>query len=167
MKKYAILFLVLLMALATASVAYADAMVPGEPYNRPHRPAPRPVEVVPLSSEENAGEPALSIRILLPDPGSYEYKLYDREAEEVVQTGSNKNQGPNACEYEALFAYPAPAEGQASRYVLTVDFSMYRLTETSFGPKRRGTPEATQIVRYIRIEGTDEGPKVRVSESDE
>ena len=169
MKKLATFFLVLLLMMATASVASADILDPGG--GRPPRPqpppvpAPRPPQVEVTAHREGTmtdGRNVLRLRFTLPDPGTYSYTIYERETLEPVKTGEGQNTSEKSLAFETRFAYPPIPGGEVARYILEVDFSLYPWEDTPFGRKRRTEPEVTEIARLIVVQDACDGPTVSV-----
>ena len=172
MRKFASFFLVLLLLLATASVASADLLDPyGRRPQRPRQPpepvveSPRTPQVEVTAHREGTmtdGRNKLLLRFTLPDPGTYSYTIYEKETLEAVKTGEGENTSGKSMAFGASFFYPPIPGGEVARYILEADFSLYPWENTPFGRKRRTEPQETQIVRLLIVQDTCDGPTVSV-----
>ena len=171
MKFLVTFFSVLLACMTVFGTAHADVIDPGNPYRKPNR----PIKPVPVTRVYRMREPKFTLtkvedkkdvyflQVILPGPCEWEYSVYAEKegtTQRVAGGGrfcvqSLKKESDNR---QILFQLP---EGKETvKFLMGVEFTLYRFQETRYGPKVYGTDLRTESVEGVYELETVDGKQI-------
>ena len=164
------LFTVILSLFTFFGTAHADVIDPGNPYRKPNRPVkPVPVTRVyrmrnpnfTLTKVEDKKEVYL-LQVTLPGPCEWEYSIY-AEKEGTTQVVSRERFFVQDLKTESdsrqvLFQLPEGKE--TGKFMMGLEFTLYRFQETRYGPKVCGTDLRTEAVDHVYELDTVDGKQI-------
>ena len=171
MKFLVTFFSVLLACMTVFGTAHADVIDPGDPYRKPNR----PVKPVPVTRVFRMREPGFTLtkvedkkdvyllQVTLPGPCEWEYSVYaEKEGTTQKVAGGErffvqdlKKESDNR---EIIFQLP---EGKETvKFLMGVEFTLYRFQETRYGPKVYNTDLRTEAVEHVYELQTVDGKQI-------
>ena len=164
------LFTVVLSLFTFFSTAHADVIDPGNPYHKPPRP---PVKPIPVTRVYKMREPNFTLmkiedkentyllQAMLPGPCEWEYKVYAEDNADPVARGGKFAVPELQKESDSQEIVIQLPEGKdKARFLVGVEFTLYRFQETRFGPKVYETDSRTQAVENVYELDTVDGKRV-------
>ena len=160
MKLLVTFFSVLLACMTVFGTAHADVIDPGNPYRKPNR----PVKPVPVTRVFRMRAPDFTLtkieeeknmyllQVTLPGPCEWSFHAF------VEKDGTTKEvdrEGPYSVpdlkqESDSREVFLMLPEGKdKAKFLLGVEFTLYRFQETTYGPKVYDTDNKTKVVEYM------------------
>lgn len=171
MKLLVTFFSVLLACMTVFGTAHADVIDPGNPYrkpNRPEKPVPatrvykmRAPDFTLTKIEEEKNMYLLKATL----PGPCEWSFYVYEENDGI-TKEVDNEGPYSVpdlkqETDSREVFLMLPEGkERAKFRVVVEFTLFRLQQTAFGPKVYGTDNKTHAVQNVYEMETVDGKQV-------
>ena len=154
------LLTVVLSLLSFFPTVHADVIDPGNPYRKPPRPQPNPVTRVYRMCEPDftltkveGKDRVFRLQVTLPGPCEWGYKVYVEEEgttdlKLLEKAGwfsvSDVKQESDSRE----FLIPLPKKENV-KFLMAVEFRMYRFVETRYGPKVYGADERIETLDRV------------------
>ncbi len=171
MKLLVTFFSVLLTCMTVFGTAHADVIDPGNPYRKPNR----PIKPVPVTRVYRMRAPDFTLtkieeeknmyllKVTLPGPCEWKARAF------VELDGTTKevdNQGPYSVpdlkqETDSREVFLMLPEGkERAKFLVAVEFTLYRFQETTYGPKVYDTDIKTHAVQHVYEMETVDGKQI-------
>jgi hypothetical protein len=150
--------------------AHADVIDPGNPYRKPNR----PVKPVPVTRVYRMRDPNFTLtkveykkdvyllQVTLPGPCEWEYSIYAEKEGTTQVVGRERffvqDLKTESDSRQVLFQLPEGKE--TGKFMMGLEFTLYRFQETRYGPKVCGTDLRTEAVDHVYELETVDGKKI-------
>ena len=164
------LFTVILSLFTFFGTAHADVIDPGNPYRKPNR----PVKPVPVTRVYRMRDPNFTLtkvedkkdvyllQVTLPGPCEWEYSIYAEKEGTTQVVGRERffvqDLKTESDSRQILFQFPEGKE--TGKFMMGLEFTLYRFQETRYGPKVCGTDLRTEAVDHVYELDTVDGKQI-------
>ena len=164
------LFTVILSLFTFFGTAHADVIDPGNPYRKPNR----PVKPVPVTRVYRMRDPNFTLtkvedkkdvyllQVTLPGPCEWEYSIYAEKEGTTQVVGRERffvqDLKTESDSRQILFQFPEGKE--TGKFMMGLEFTLYRFQETRYGPKVCGTDLRTEAVDHVYELETVDGKQI-------
>jgi hypothetical protein len=164
------LFTVILTLFTFFGTAHADVIDPGNPYRKPNR----PIKPVPVTRAYRMRDPGFTLtkvedkkdvyllRVTLPGPCEWEYSVY-AEKEGTMQVVGRERFFVQDLKTESesrQILFQLPEEKETVKFLMGLEFTLYRFEETRYGPKVCGTDLRSEAVDHVYELQTVDGRQI-------
>ena len=170
--KLSVTFFSLLLACMTGfGTAHADVIDPGNPYRKPNP----PVKPVPVTRVFRMREPGFTLtkvedkkdtyllQVTIPGPCEWEYSVYaEKEGTTQKVAGGEKilvQDLKKESDSRQIF-FQLPEGKETVKFLMGLEFTLYRFQETRYGPKVSGTDLRTEAVEHVYELETVDGKQI-------
>ena len=164
------LFTVILSLFTFFGTAHADVIDPGNPYRKPNR----PVKPVPVTRVYRMRDPNFTLtkvedkkdvyllQVTLPGPCEWEYSIYAEKEGTTQVVGRERffvqDLKTESDSRQILFQFPEGKE--TGKFMMGLEFTLYRFQETRYGSKVCGTDLRTEAVDHVYELDTVDGKQI-------
>ena len=164
------LFTVILTLFTFFGTAHADVIDPGNPYRKPNR----PIKPVPVTRVYRMRDPGFTLtkvedkkdvyllQVTLPGPCEWEYSVY-AEKEGTMQVVGRERFFVQDLKTESesrQILFQLPEGKETVKFLMGLEFTLYRFEETRYGPKVCSTDLRSEAVDHVYELQTVDGRQI-------